>query len=51
MRKFFMILTLAISYMAATGAAHADGGAPPTCGGNCPWGPDGTGANNGDPVR
>jgi hypothetical protein len=36
MRKVFMILTLAISYMAATGAANA-GGVSPECGIVCPW--------------
>ena len=36
MRKFFMILTLAVSYLAATGLASASG-APPSCDPNCPW--------------
>jgi hypothetical protein len=34
MRKFFMILTLAVSYLAATGASNAM--ISPQCGGNCP---------------
>jgi len=35
MRKLVMILTLAISFLAVTGAANAI--EPPTCGDNCPF--------------
>jgi len=38
MRKFFMILTLAVSYIAISGAASADmPGDPPACDPNCPY--------------
>lgn len=37
MRKVFMILTLAVSYLAVNGAASAYSGASPTCDPNCPW--------------
>jgi hypothetical protein len=37
MRKLFMILTLAVSYLAVTGAASADMPGSPTCSPNCPW--------------
>jgi hypothetical protein len=38
MRKFFMILTLAVSYIAISGVASADmPGGPPTCSPNCPF--------------
>lgn len=39
MRKFFMIITLAVSFLAVTGAASAEmpGGAP-QCGDNCTLG-------------
>ena len=38
MRKLFMILTLAVSYLAVVGSASANvpGGAP-ECGNDCPW--------------
>ena len=36
MRKFFMILTLAVSYLATTGVAGAIGLPSPTCGSSCP---------------
>jgi hypothetical protein len=36
MRKFIMLLTMAISFLGFTGAANA-GGAPPACGDNCPF--------------
>jgi hypothetical protein len=36
MRKLFMILTLAASYLALSGAASANmPGGPPECGDNC----------------
>jgi hypothetical protein len=38
MRKFFMILTLAVSYLAISGAASANvPGGPPGCDPNCPF--------------
>jgi hypothetical protein len=36
MRKLMVILTLAISFIAVSGAAHA-GGTPPECGDDCPF--------------
>jgi hypothetical protein len=36
MRKLLMILTITVSYLAATGAASA-AGAPPACDPDCPW--------------
>jgi hypothetical protein len=36
MRKFFMILTLAVSFLAVTASADMPGG-PPQCSPNCPW--------------
>jgi hypothetical protein len=36
MRKLIMILTVAISLLGVTTAANA-GGAPPSCGDNCPF--------------
>ncbi len=36
MRKLIMLLTLAISFLTAVGAANA-GGNPPECGNNCPF--------------
>ncbi|MGD1070756.1 MAG: hypothetical protein ABSB15_11500 [Bryobacteraceae bacterium] len=39
MRKFFMILTLAVSFLAVTGVASTDmPGGPPQCSPNCPFG-------------
>jgi hypothetical protein len=35
MRKFMIVLTLALSYIAVAGTMSADG--PPTCGPGCPW--------------
>ena len=37
MRKFFMILTLAVSYLAVSGAASADMPGSPQCDPLCPW--------------
>ncbi len=34
MRKFIMIVTLAVTYLAATGSAKIP---PPHCDPNCPW--------------
>lgn len=36
MRKLIMILTLTMSILGLTATANA-GGAPPTCGDNCPF--------------
>jgi len=35
MRKLLTVVTLAISFLAATGVAEKI--TPPTCGDNCPW--------------
>jgi hypothetical protein len=35
MRKFFAVLTLAVSFAAAVGAANTL--PPPECGDSCPW--------------
>jgi hypothetical protein len=35
MRKFMIVLTLAMSYFVVAGTMSAD--IPPTCGANCPW--------------
>ena len=38
MRKFFMILTLAVSYLAVAGMADDNlPGGTPQCDPNCPW--------------
>jgi hypothetical protein len=37
MRKFFMILTLAVSYLAVSGAASANVPQTPQCDPGCPW--------------
>lgn len=35
MRKFMIVLTLALSYFTVVGTMSADG--PPACGPLCPW--------------